>query len=150
MFGKTKQVIEIKFALVWIVLLLCLSNGCSVQGLRNDIRSDFNFNPLFFPMIEQPQNVSKKPFLGVHMGSVPDNNISEIINRDGAVYITDVIPGTAAEEAGIMAGDIITAVDGGPLNGENGEPQDRLRKTIRGKNVGEGISLSIIREGKEM
>src|SRR3972149_6488579 len=150
MFGKTKQVIEIKFALVWIVLLLCLSNGCSVQGLRNDIRSDFNFNPIFFPMIEQPQNVSKKPFLGVQMGSVPDNNISEIIKRDNAVYINDVIPGTAAEEAGIMAGDIITAVDGGPLNGENGEPQDRLRKTIRGENVGEGISLSIIREGKEM
>jgi len=40
MFGKTKRVIEIKFALIWIVLFLCLTNGCSVPGLRNDIRSD--------------------------------------------------------------------------------------------------------------
>ena len=97
MFGKTKQVIEIKFALVWIVLFLCLTNGCSVPGLRNDIRSDFNFNPLFFPRIEHPRNVSKTPFLGVQMGSVSDNNISEIIKRDSAVYINDLIPGTAAE-----------------------------------------------------
>jgi len=65
-----------------------------------------------------------------------------IKNRHAAV-ITEVDKGSAAERAGLRAGDIVTGVNNKPIHDATG-----LRNTVGMLRVGETISLSILREGK--
>lgn len=136
-----RRIIKTKVAIICTIIHLAVFIGTASAG---------DFNPLFFPNIGPPQKVSQTPFLGIRMGTVPDNDLSETVKKESAAYIDDVIPGTAADEAGIVAGDIIVAVDGEPLNDKKVEPRDQLKKAITGKNIGDNLSLSIIRKGKEM
>lgn len=61
---------------------------------------------------------------------------------EGAV-ITQVEPGSAAEEAGLLAGDIIAAVDGRPVLNSS-----ELRNRIGLTPIGEGVELTIYRDGR--
>ncbi len=140
-FDRMKRIIVTKILMLSTVIQLAVFIGIASAG---------DFNPLFFPNLEPPQKVSKTPFLGIYMGTVPDNDLSETVKRENAVYIDDVIPGTAADEAGIVAGDTIIAVDGEPLSDNKDEPGAQLKKAITGKNVGDKINLSIIRKGVEI
>jgi len=65
--------------------------------------------------------------------SVPANH--------GAV-VTQVTPGSAADQAGIQAGDVIVAVNGHDIRDHND-----LRNTVGLTRVGEDLELSIIRDG---
>ncbi|MBI2404760.1 PDZ domain-containing protein [Candidatus Gottesmanbacteria bacterium] len=60
-------------------------------------------------------------------------------------YIVDVISGSPADTAGLKQGDIITKFDDIRLSGENAE----LSKIISKKKVGDTVSLTIWRDGKE-
>lgn len=61
---------------------------------------------------------------------------------DGAV-ITQVEPGSAAEKAGLLAGDIITAVDDKQIMNSSD-----LRNRIGLTPVGEDVKVSVLRDGK--
>ena len=61
--------------------------------------------------------------------------------RSGAA-VTQVIPGTPADEAGLESGDVITAVDG-----ESVSSASELRNAIGLLRAGTTISLTVIREG---
>ena len=63
-------------------------------------------------------------------------------NAQGAL-VSQVIAGSAAEKAGIEAGDVITTVRGAPIRG-NAE----LANTIGMLKVGESIEIGLLREGK--
>ncbi len=64
-------------------------------------------------------------------------------SRDRGCEITTVVPGSAAEAAGLKAGDLITAVDEEPV-----ADFGRLTRIIRGKKVGDRITIDFIREGE--
>jgi serine protease Do/serine protease DegQ len=65
------------------------------------------------------------------------------INENAGAVVTRVLEGSAADEAGLQVGDVITAIDGDRLINA-----DSLRNTIGLLVVGQTIQLDIIRDGK--
>jgi len=59
------------------------------------------------------------------------------------VLVSQVVEGSAAEKAGILAGDVITSVNGQDVKGAG-----ELRNRIGMLRVGERVQLGLIREGK--
>jgi serine protease Do/serine protease DegQ len=85
----------------------------------------------------------RRAYLGVQMQDITPElaNAFDIDQQEGAV-VTHVVPNSAADEAGLRVGDIITAVDGARLANA-----DSLRNTIGLMVVGQEVELSIIRDG---
>ncbi len=75
----------------------------------------------------------------------------QLISRDVALmnevpagaYVREVIPGSAAETAGIEQGDIITKIDG-----ENLDEENTLAEIIGKKRSGERVALELWRDGE--
>ena len=55
-----------------------------------------------------------------------------------------ILPNSPAQKAGLRGGDIVTALDGQPINGP-----EELIVAVRSKNVGDVVSLTYKRDGKE-
>jgi serine protease Do/serine protease DegQ len=66
------------------------------------------------------------------------------VERQRGVVITQVVEDSAAEKAGLKSGDVVTAVDGRPVN----RAAD-LRNKVGMAPVGEKVTLSILREGNK-
>lgn len=64
---------------------------------------------------------------------------------DGAFRVVSVTRAAPAEEAGLVSGDIITAVDGIPSNSLN---LSELRKRLRNDPPGTAVTFTVTREGK--
>jgi len=64
-------------------------------------------------------------------------------NGQQGVLVTGVAESSKAEEAGLKAGDVITAIDGKPTSSGG-----QLRSQIGIKEVGDKVKVSLIREGK--
>ncbi len=74
-------------------------------------------------------------FLGISMGSSS--------NPQG-VAVTAVYKGTAAAEAGLQTGDVITKIDGKAVTSPN-----EVSVAVRAKNVGDQIEITYVRNGSE-
>ena len=75
-------------------------------------------------------------------------SVTDAMSTDGLLSgagINSVSDGSAAEEAGLRAGDIVTSVDGVPISGS-----EALVATIRGYRPGDTVTLSVVREGEEI
>ena len=89
--------------------------------------------------------VVERGFLGVGFNAVP-STLAEALNAPrGAAQVTMVTPGGGAEEAGIQAGDIITAVNDSELRDPN-----QLRSIIGNLAPGSEVTLSLIRDGEKL
>ena len=85
-----------------------------------------------------------RPFLGVSY---------QILSRDLALmnevpqgaYVREVVDGSAAQKAGVKAGDIITKIDDQSIKEE-----DSLTKYINQKKIGDKVILHIWRDGEEL
>jgi putative serine protease PepD len=91
------------------------------------------------PIIEQIRNGETPTHarMGVSVGD----------SEDGLVFgagIQEVTPGSAAAEAGLEAGDLVTAVDDHPISGS-----ESLVATIRSYRPGDAVRLTVLRDGKE-
>jgi serine protease Do len=75
--------------------------------------------------------VGEPGFLGVERGDAPDHSGSRMVR---------VLPGTAAEKAGIQAGDVVTAIDGKPVK----SAEDLLR-VLQGYRPGDVVMLAVRR-----
>ena len=75
--------------------------------------------------------------------------LSTITNTNGrytpGLYISEVLTGTGAEKAGLEIGDRIIAVDG-----QDAGTYEKLSHYLKGKNIGDTITLTIVRDEKEM
>ena len=85
------------------------------------------------------------PYLGVSVSSVNaynarQNNLSV---SEGA-FIVSVNEGSAAEAAGLQANDIVTAVDDTQVTSADG-----LIIALREHSVGDEVTLTVVRDGKE-
>ena len=83
-----------------------------------------------------------RPFLGVSYKLVT-RDLSVLNEIPQGAYIQDVVPGSAAEDAKIKAGDIITKIDGQAFSEQN-----KLSDIIAAKKVGDKINLEVWTEGK--
>ena len=82
--------------------------------------------------------------LGVQFEGVSESLARALDLPRGAAQIRDVQEGTAAEEAGLQEGDIITAIDGRQLR----DFRD-LSQTILNRQPGDEIELTIVRDEEE-
>ena len=99
------------------------------------------------------------PSLGVAMATTEDvwfRRWLGLSDEQGGVYLNRVRKGTAAEAAGLLAGDVLLAVDGIPIDrrGYYEHPDYGnlfWSQLIRGeKAVGDSVRLSLLREGKPL
>lgn len=88
--------------------------------------------------------VTGRPQLGISGVEITESD-SARFNLPQGVYVYAVGEGSAAEEAGIRQGDIITAIDGQSV----GNP-DELNEVKNKHKAGESVSLSIWRGGETM
>jgi len=91
----------------------------------------------------------RKPRLGVEMAPISEDLVERYKNpvKEG-VFITSVVPGSPAETAGIMPGDVVTSLN----NNTIAQPQDLInavRSAPKGRNEikvmrkGEGVKLNV-------
>jgi putative serine protease PepD len=62
---------------------------------------------------------------------------------DEGAFVVEVVPGSAAADAGLEAGDLIRAIDG-----EDVQSSAQVRDTIRGHQPGDEIALEVVRDGE--
>ena len=87
-----------------------------------------------------------RPWLGISVQDLTPEMMEHFkVKEKEGVLVGQVFPGTGAEKAGILSGDIIKSVDEKPVKNVS-----ELVKEILRKKVGQPVKLSIIREGKEM
>ena len=92
---------------------------------------------------------SKKPWSSLATQVVtPD--LAEALGLKGkhGVRVTEVYQGQAGEKAGFQVGDIITAVDGSPLEVSQSEDDGVFELVVRRKYIGDEATFDVLREGK--
>lgn len=88
----------------------------------------------------------KRGYLGVYISEVTPVTAKGVkLDRPRGVFVTSVIEGSAADEAGIKEGDVILSVDGKEVNRPN-----ELQAKIGIKNPGDVVTLKVWRDGKEL
>ena len=136
--GEGKTIIEIKDGNVYV-------NGdniATVKDIQNNhtrkkiIIDNGNDADITMPFSDRQENIviTRKAMLGVY--TKPDN-------ADGGAEIERVMPNSAAAEAGLKTGDVITSIDGKAIN--NGK---ELTEIIADKEAGEKVTISYKRNGK--
>jgi Do/DeqQ family serine protease len=87
----------------------------------------------------------KRGVLGVNIQTLVPEIASSMDLPDGTqgALVSQVVEGSAAEKAGVKAGDVITAVNGRPV-----KDAGSLRNSIGLISIGEKVDLSLLREGK--
>lgn len=78
-----------------------------------------------------------KPYLGI-AGQDITKEISENYNLPVGVMVSEVVPGSGAQKAGLVRGDIITKVDGKAI-----ESMEQLIDMISAKKIGDTITLTV-------
>ena len=88
----------------------------------------------------------KRGLLGVIISSINKDIAAQLgLEVEKGALIQEVSPNSAAEEAGLLVGDVITKI-----NGEKTETSNDLRNAIGLKRSGESVELIILRDNKEM
>ena len=86
--------------------------------------------------------VSGRPALGITVGAIPQAAAGHYQLPSG-LYVSEVVPGSGCDQAGIQAGDILTHVNGEPVT----ETQD-VTVQIQDMQVGDTLELTIWRDGE--
>ncbi|WP_206202921.1 DegQ family serine endoprotease [Thioalkalivibrio sp. XN8] len=87
----------------------------------------------------------RRGLLGVNIYTItPDIAEAYGIKDNKGALVSQVLPGSAAEQAGVEAGDIIRKVDGEAVADANA-----LRNAIGLKRSGDTVTLEIVRDGRE-
>lgn len=86
--------------------------------------------------------VTGKPYVGVTLQTV-NAQAAARYGRPGGAYVQSIVPGAAAEKAGLKVGDIITAVDGEAVDGS------AAFIAIKDKHkAGDTVTLTVDREAR--
>lgn len=88
-----------------------------------------------------------RPFLGVSMSDINEEIRQQLSlgHETRGILVVEVVKGTAAEKAGIKAMDIITDIDGEKISSA-----EQLQDIVSGHEVGDKITLNILRNGKAL
>ncbi len=109
-----------------------------VEGIGYSIASN-----VAKPIIEQLMNSTNTPSLGVYITTITKDIASQYNLPQAGVLIQQVIEGGSAYNAGLQAGDIVTAYNGSPVF-----TADQLISAVKESSVGNTATLTIIRNGQ--
>jgi S1-C subfamily serine protease len=90
------------------------------------------------PRLERGDRIAR-PWLGVETSDPSDPNAPP------GAEVTTVVPGGPADGGGVDQGDVITEVDGQPVNGP-----DDVSRIVNGKQPGDSIDLHVDRSGQDI
>lgn len=117
------------------------SNEASIEGICFAIPID-DVKDMIQDIITHGY-VTGKPYVGVTLQTV-NAQAAARYGRAGGAYVQSIVPGAAADKAGLQVGDIITAVDGEAVDGS------ATFIAIKDKHkAGETVTLTIDREAKK-
>ena len=85
----------------------------------------------------------RRPYIGVSLQELgPDLRRSFGVARGGAL-VAQVLADSPAEKGGVQPGDVITSIDGRPV-----ENQEGVIRTIQDRPIGQALRLDVLRGGK--
>jgi S1-C subfamily serine protease len=118
-----------------------------LKGKMRDFDNAFAFSmPNQEFTLAMPPVDSRMPSLGINAEDLSGQLGSYFGAPDGAgILVREVRTGTAADKAGLKAGDVIVKVDGKPIH-----TLADLRVELRGKSDQKTVALGIIRKSAEM
>jgi len=88
----------------------------------------------------------QRAFLGIAYHEIDDQFAKENgLSSLSGVYIQEVVPGGAAEKAGIKTGDVITGIQNKPVNGKS-----ELMETVSQLSPGDVVNVTLLRDGKQI
>jgi hypothetical protein len=91
-----------------------------------------------------PRPGSAKAFLGVGTRALEPNEAQQLgLDRPRGALVGQLYPQGPAEQAGLMAWDLVTAADGAPIN----QPQDLVDLVARHQ-PGDILTLEVLRQGQ--
>ena len=125
-----------------IGLVVAKGSGTDIEGLGFAIPID-TAAPIIDDIIDNG-TITEKPAAGMSIFTATEENMSQYNVDKTGVYIYEVY-GSNALKAGLKAGDRITK-----FNGKTVSDSDNLIAAIQKKKVGEEISLTVERSGKEI
>src|SRR6185295_20182486 len=99
------------------------------------------------PQKAEPKAAPKapRPWLGLQPEELPDELRAQLDLPEGeGLLVTDVLPGSPAEKAGLKKNDILTKIDGKGVKGE-----DALAKFMASAKAGQETTLTVLRKSKE-
>lgn len=115
------------------------SSGTTIEGIGFAI--PINTAISVAQELMQYGQVVDRPTLGVYTQEVSSN----YYNYTAGLYITGTVDGSGAEQAGLKAYDRIISIDGKEISS-----QSDLKAVILKKSVGDTVTLTIERDGKQM
>lgn len=106
--------------------------------------------------IEKPNSSNNEfelphAWLGVRT-EVVTPEIAQVLHVPGTTgfLVTEVYPGTNASAAGLQIGDIITSLNGDPMQASRPQDEEMLTHAIENLDVGSKATLGILRSGKPL
>jgi S1-C subfamily serine protease len=108
---------------------------CTMNGLNRWIMAGALLIALFAVGMAGAQDAPQRGYLGVRLDTA----------EDGAIVVREVFAGSAAESAGMMVGDVITAV-----NGEDVTTVEDVVARIARLTLGDVVALTLTRAGEPM
>ncbi len=90
-----------------------------------------------------PSHKVSRGSIGVEFNAQPNPALARVYGVKNGVTISNVRPGTPAEQAGLQTGDTITSINGKPI-----KSGDELVNTISATKPGNKIELSFVRNGQ--
>ncbi len=94
------------------------------------------------PMFAMPMGEPPAVMIGIRMSDADGEKLGDL-DVDHAIVIDDVIEGLPASKAGLHADDLVVEIDG-----TRPATQERLREILRGKEPGDKVVLTVVRDGK--
>lgn len=94
------------------------------------------------PCVMQLLHGSARPKLGVRVEPLT-KQLAEYFRADGGLLVTEVIEGSAAEKAGIQAGDVITGVDAAQISSVS-----QLREALSAVELPGTVRVEVLRRGR--
>ncbi len=98
----------------------------------------------------QPAAEASKAWIGIST-QVLTREMADALKLAGVtgVRVTQVLPGTAAQSAGLQVGDLIVGLDGQKIPASRPEHFDVFPAMVRQYDIGAKVELTVLRDGKE-
>lgn len=128
----------------WIGLAYSLAKPAyNSPGMRSlSLLALLSVSTLTFAQVERGVPLLRKPSFGAQMAPLtPDE--AKAASFKGGAKIVRVIPGTSAESLKLQAGDVLTEVDGKPV-----ESPATVTAALRGRATGDTLTWKVLRDGK--
>lgn len=98
---------------------------------------------------KEPPVAARKAYLGVQTQVLTAELVKALnLGAMTGVRITNVLPGTTAEQAGLKVGDVIIRLDNDPIPAKGVEHEALFAEMIRRRDIDQKIALEVIRDGK--